>query len=114
MKHRFWLFKRRGVFYVEDTQTGEQKSLGTQDRKEAERLRATKHDSKSRRKAPKLGEHPAMKELFRMVEAAEINQYARLSHEQAEVAVQRPRASETSSASFHRLYRKSAGRGSRF
>jgi hypothetical protein len=40
----------------------------------------TKHDSKSRRKAPKLGEHPAMKELFRMVEAAEINQERTLGY----------------------------------
>jgi integrase len=48
MKHRFWLFKRKDVFYIEDTQTGEQKSLGTRDRKEAERLRATKDDAASR------------------------------------------------------------------
>jgi hypothetical protein len=27
MKHRFWLFKRRDVFYVEDTLTGKQESL---------------------------------------------------------------------------------------
>lgn len=45
MKHRFWLFKRRGIFYVEDTLTGKQESLGTRDRKEAERLRVTKDDA---------------------------------------------------------------------
>jgi len=47
MKHRFWLFKRRGIFYVEDTFTGKQESLGTRDRKEAERLRVTKDDAAS-------------------------------------------------------------------
>lgn len=45
MKHRFWLFKRRGIFYVEDTFTGKQETLGTRDRKEAERLRTTKDDA---------------------------------------------------------------------
>ena len=48
MKHRFWLFKRRGIFYAEDTFTGKQETLGTRDRKEAERLRATKDDAASR------------------------------------------------------------------
>ena len=33
----------------------------------------TKHDSEPRRKAAKLAEHPAMKELSRMVEAGEIS-----------------------------------------
>ena len=42
MKHRFWLFKRAGIFYVEDSLTGRQESLATTDRKEAETLRATK------------------------------------------------------------------------
>lgn len=45
MKHRFWLFKRGSVFYVQDTLTGKQESLGTKDRKEADRLRATKNDA---------------------------------------------------------------------
>ena len=45
MKHRFWLFKRRGIFYVEDTVNGKQESLGTRDRKQAESLRATKNDA---------------------------------------------------------------------
>lgn len=48
MKHRFWLFKRRGVFYVEDTITHKQESLATRDRKEAESLRAAKDDAASK------------------------------------------------------------------
>lgn len=47
MKHRFWLFKRRGIFYVEDTFTGKKETLGTRERKEAERLRTTKNDTAS-------------------------------------------------------------------
>ena len=42
MKHRFWLFRRRGIFYVEDTLTRRQESLGTQNRREAEGLRFAK------------------------------------------------------------------------
>ncbi|MCI0539934.1 MAG: hypothetical protein L0Z50_32410 [Verrucomicrobiales bacterium] len=42
MKHRFWLFQRGGVFYVQDSLTGKQESLATRDRKEAELIRATK------------------------------------------------------------------------
>jgi len=45
MKQRYWLFKRRGVYYVEDSETGEQKSLCTSDKREAERLRATKNEA---------------------------------------------------------------------
>lgn len=45
MKYRFWLFKRGGVFYVQDALTRKQESLGTKDRKEAERLRSTKEDA---------------------------------------------------------------------
>lgn len=52
MKSRFWLFKRQGVFYVEDTRTGKQESLGTRERGEAERLRATKNEAA---KQPFLG-----------------------------------------------------------
>ena len=48
MKHRFWLFKRRGFFYVEDSVTGKQETLGTRDRKEAERLRDIKDEAASR------------------------------------------------------------------
>ena len=38
MKQRFWLFRRSTTFYCQDSVTGEQKSLGTKDRKEAARL----------------------------------------------------------------------------
>ena len=42
MKHRFWLFKRGGTFYLQDSLTGKRESLATRDRKEAELIRATK------------------------------------------------------------------------
>lgn len=45
MKHRFWLFKRQAIFYVEDKLTRKQESLGTRDRHEAQRLRAAKNDA---------------------------------------------------------------------
>lgn len=45
MKHRFWLFQRRGVFYVEDTLTHRQESLGTRHRAEAERIRLAKESA---------------------------------------------------------------------
>jgi hypothetical protein len=38
VKQRFWLFKRENTFYFQDSPTGEQKSLGTKDRAEANRL----------------------------------------------------------------------------
>ena len=38
MKERFYLFKRNGVFYVEDGQTGRQHSLKTKDGIEARRM----------------------------------------------------------------------------
>ena len=45
MKQRFWLFKRGKTFYVQDSETGEQKSLGTRDRDEANRLLELKRQS---------------------------------------------------------------------
>lgn len=45
MKQRYWLFKRRQTFYVQDSITGEQKSLGTKDRDEANRLLEFKRQS---------------------------------------------------------------------
>ena len=45
MKNRFWLFKRNGVFYLQDSRTGKQESLGTREREAAERLRATKNEA---------------------------------------------------------------------
>jgi hypothetical protein len=45
MKYRFWLFKRAGVYYVQDAQTRRKESLQTTDKREAERLRAAKNES---------------------------------------------------------------------
>jgi integrase len=38
MKERFYLFKRNGIYYVEDVTTGKQQSLKTKDRSEARRV----------------------------------------------------------------------------
>jgi hypothetical protein len=38
MKQAFRMFKRRGVYYIQNNQTGEQKSLRTADKNEAKRL----------------------------------------------------------------------------
>ena len=48
MKHRYWLFQRKGVFYVEDSLTGKQESLGTRVKREAERLRDIKNEAVQR------------------------------------------------------------------
>ena len=45
MKERYWLFKRGKTFYAQDSATGEQKSLGTKDRAEADRLLELKRQS---------------------------------------------------------------------
>jgi hypothetical protein len=37
-------------------------------------IHRTKHDTTPRQKASKLANHPAMKELSRMIEAGEVNQ----------------------------------------
>ena len=42
-------------------------------KKKAVVIHRTKHDTKTRRKAGKLAEHPAMKELSRMIEAGEVS-----------------------------------------
>lgn len=47
MKQRFWLFKRGKTFYVQDSSTGEQKSLGTTERGEANRLLELKRQSEA-------------------------------------------------------------------
>ena len=38
MKNRYWLFKRRNTYYAQDRETGEQRSLFTKDKEEAQRL----------------------------------------------------------------------------
>jgi integrase len=45
MKKRFWLFKRAGVFYLQDVETRKKESLHTTDRREAERLREARHEA---------------------------------------------------------------------
>jgi hypothetical protein len=45
MKVPFRLFRRRGVYYSEDTETGEQKSLNTTDKRTAQRLLNAKIES---------------------------------------------------------------------
>jgi integrase len=51
-KQRYWLFRRGSVYYLEDSATGEQKSLGTSNRQEAERIRAAKSEAEQR---PQIG-----------------------------------------------------------
>lgn len=45
MQNRYVLFKRRRVFYCEDSDTGKQESLRTRDRIEAQKLIAAKNDA---------------------------------------------------------------------
>ncbi|MBI2946140.1 MAG: hypothetical protein HYY23_00715 [Verrucomicrobia bacterium] len=45
MKHRYRLWKRNGIFYSEDCDTGKQISLKTGDRQEALRLIAAKNEA---------------------------------------------------------------------
>ena len=47
MKSRFILYRRKlgGMFYVEDTQTRKQESLGTKDRAEAKALLNARNES---------------------------------------------------------------------
>src|SRR2546426_1146123 len=43
MKNRFWLFRRGQTYYVEDSLTHKQESLGTKDGSEARQLREAKN-----------------------------------------------------------------------
>jgi hypothetical protein len=45
MKHRFILYHRRGIFYMEDTETRKQESLGTRDRAEATSILNARNES---------------------------------------------------------------------
>jgi hypothetical protein len=45
MKNRFWLFQRRGIFYIQHSQTLRKESLHTRDRDEAKRLCAAHNDA---------------------------------------------------------------------
>jgi hypothetical protein len=46
MKSSYRLYRRKGIYYVHDAETGKQKSLGTRDRKEAERLAMALNESR--------------------------------------------------------------------
>jgi len=48
--------------------------------KKATVIHRTKHDKAPRRKAGKLADHPAMRELSRMIEAGEVNRERTLAH----------------------------------
>ena len=48
--------------------------------KKAAVIHRTKHDKKPRRKAGKLADHPAMKELARMIEAGEVDHERTLAY----------------------------------
>ena len=48
--------------------------------KKATVIDRAKHDTKTRRKAGKLADHPAMKELSRMIEAGEVNRDRTLAY----------------------------------
>jgi len=52
MKKRFWLWRRNGVYYLQDAETRQKESLHTRDRREAERLRDARNDAAIR---PGLG-----------------------------------------------------------
>jgi hypothetical protein len=43
-------------------------------------IHGTKHDTKTRRRTGKLADHPAMKELSRMIEAGEVNRERTLAY----------------------------------
>ncbi len=45
MKQRFYLFRRRRTYYVQDSQTGKQESLRTSDKQEAQRLIAARNET---------------------------------------------------------------------
>jgi len=60
-KQRYWLFGRSHVYYLEDSLTGEQKSLKTLDPKEAQRILDAKHEATQ---SPLLGIIQNVEELF--------------------------------------------------
>jgi hypothetical protein len=46
MKNSYRLYRRKGIYYVHDAQTGKQQSLGTRDLKQAERLAMAKNEAR--------------------------------------------------------------------
>ena len=52
MKNRYWLFRRNGIYYLQDAQTRQKESLRTSDRREAQRIRDARNEAAE---APNLG-----------------------------------------------------------
>jgi integrase len=52
MKSRYWLFRRNGIYYLQDAQTRQKESLRTTDRSEARRVRDARNQAAEN---PKLG-----------------------------------------------------------
>jgi len=52
MKNRYWLFRRHGVFYLQDAHTRQRESLKTSNRREAARIRDARNQAAER---PGLG-----------------------------------------------------------
>ncbi len=46
MNNRYWLFRRHGVFYLQDAQTRQKESLHTRSRREAEQIAPTQTRAK--------------------------------------------------------------------
>ena len=42
-KQRFWLYRRDGIYYIHDSETGERASLNTRSKQEAEQIRTTRN-----------------------------------------------------------------------
>ena len=51
-RQRYWLYRRGGVYYLHDSETGKRETLETRDRREAERLRAARNETANK---PALG-----------------------------------------------------------
>ena len=49
MKNSYRLYRRKGIYYVHDAATGKQKSLGTRDKKEAERIAIALNEAQDNR-----------------------------------------------------------------
>ena len=46
MKNSYRLYRRKGIYYTHDAETGKQQRLGTRDKKEAERLAIAKNKAR--------------------------------------------------------------------
>jgi len=44
-KHRFWLYRRAGVYYLQDSETRKRESLNTRNRREAEQIRVARNQA---------------------------------------------------------------------